>query len=255
MNLELLKKEIPYKWKVQTAKSWGCECVAYIDARDVMDILDEVVGPENWQDSFREIGGKMYCSLSIKIDGEWISKEDIGTPSNMDADKGEASDAFKRAAVKWGIGRFLYDLGMVKIKETICTNPDAEPKYRKYVPAHNGKRIYDVTAHIVQNNLYQPKPDFSTGNQQAKKTGYTPKPAPAAPTVSKNTTVEVQAEKPAADPAQRDEIRALSEKLGMDGTALQKKLKGLNLSWKTLSNEDAANVIVMLEAEVNAQKA
>lgn len=99
------------------------------------------------------------------------------------------------------------------------------------------------------------KPDFSAGNQQAKKTGYTPKPAPAAPTVAKNTTVEVQAEKPAADPTQRDEIRALSEKLGMDGTALQKKLKGLNLSWKTLSNEDAANVIVMLEAEVNAQKA
>lgn len=237
MNLELLKKEIPYKWKVQTAKEWGCECVAYIDARDVMDILDEVVGPTNWQDSFREVGGKMYCTLSIKVDYDWISKEDVGTPSNMDADKGEASDAFKRAAVKWGIGRFLYDLGTERVKSIQVG--------QKYFPAdEHGKRVYNLTEYIHNRKTGAP----------VKKT-YTPKPAPASPTVAKNTTVEIQAEKPAADPAQRDEIRALSEKLGMDGTALQKKLKGLNLSWKTLSNEDAANVIVMLEAEVNAQKA
>lgn len=237
MNLKELKKEIPYKWKVQTAKQWGCDCVAYIDARDVMDLLDEVVGPENWQDSFREIGGKMYCTLSIKIGDEWIHKEDIGTPSNMDADKGEASDAFKRAAVKWGIGRFLYDLGIVKIKETICTNPEAEPKYRKYVPAQNCKRIYDVTAHVLQNNLYQPKQQAPTGNQpEEKKTGYTPRP--------KATPVP----EPEATQVQRDEINMLSGALRWNGADFTAYLKQEKLNWDTLKKSEAHNLINNLQA-------
>ncbi len=255
MNLKELKKEIPYKWKVQTAKQWGCDCVAYIDARDVMDLLDEVVGPENWQDSFREIGGKMYCTLSIKIGDEWIHKEDIGTPSNMDADKGEASDAFKRAAVKWGIGRFLYDLGIVKIKETICTNPEAEPKYRKYVPAQNGKRIYDVTAHVLQNNLYQPKQQAPAGKQPEQKTGYTPKPkATPAPEPVKAEKPPAAVKGDAADSqgmstiGQREEIQDLCAKKNSGGKKFQDLLKENNFTWAKLTYDQAEKIISILKA-------
>jgi hypothetical protein len=116
MNLKDLTKEIPFKWRVQSTNQYKATFVAYIDARDVMDLLDEVVGPENWKDEYAVVGGALYCKISIKIDGEWVGKTDTGSESNVEAKKGEASDAFKRAAVKWGIGRFLYSLGVKTAK-------------------------------------------------------------------------------------------------------------------------------------------
>lgn len=105
-TLKELKKEIPYKWR----KGHGNSDLAYINARDAMTLLDEVVGPENWQCDYKQIKDVVYCGVSIKIDGEWVIKWDAGDESNIEAEKGEASDSFKRACVKWGIGRFLYDI-------------------------------------------------------------------------------------------------------------------------------------------------
>jgi hypothetical protein len=90
--------------------------LAYIDGRDAMKRLDDVVGFENWQDDYKEVKGNLYCTLSICINGQWISKCDCGTESNTDAEKGEASDAFKRAGVKWGIGRYLYYLPKLTVQ-------------------------------------------------------------------------------------------------------------------------------------------
>jgi hypothetical protein len=85
--------------------------LAYIDARDVMERLDEVCGPENWQDTYSETAkGRMICTIQIKIGGEWIGKTDGAGETDVEGEKGAISDAFKRAAVKWGIGRYLYDL-------------------------------------------------------------------------------------------------------------------------------------------------
>lgn len=85
--------------------------LAYIDARDVMDRLDEVCGPENWQDHYQETAkGRMMCTLSLRIDGEWIDKTDGAGDSDVESEKGAISDSLKRAAVKWGIGRYLYQL-------------------------------------------------------------------------------------------------------------------------------------------------
>ena len=69
-----------------------------------------MVGPANWKNEFAVIGENLFCGISIKIDNEWITKFDCGTESNIEKEKGEASDSFKRAAVQWGIGRFLYSL-------------------------------------------------------------------------------------------------------------------------------------------------
>lgn len=89
--------------------------LAYIQARPVMDRLDEVVGPENWTDSYVPIQDKngtvgFICTLSLRIGDKWVAKTDGADTSDIEAIKGGISDAFKRAAVKWGIGRYLYDL-------------------------------------------------------------------------------------------------------------------------------------------------
>lgn len=89
--------------------------LAYLQARPVMDRLDDVIGSENWTDSYTPIQSKdglvgFICTLTLKLEGEWISKTDGADTSDIEAIKGGFSDAFKRAAVKWGIGRYLYDL-------------------------------------------------------------------------------------------------------------------------------------------------
>jgi hypothetical protein len=115
MKLQDLKKEISFKWRVQSSNQWGASCVAYIDSRDVQDLLDEVCGAENWQCKFEEHKGNLFCSIGIKINDSWTWKSDCGTESNVEKEKGEASDAFKRAAVMWGIGRFLYSKKIIKL--------------------------------------------------------------------------------------------------------------------------------------------
>lgn len=84
--------------------------LAYVDARDIMDRLDEVVGPSNWQDKYRREHETTICSLSLRVDGEWITKEDGSGDTDVEAEKGALSKALVRAAVKWRIGRYLYDL-------------------------------------------------------------------------------------------------------------------------------------------------
>lgn len=88
--------------------------LAYITSRAVMDRLDEVVGPNNWKDEYAPgPQGGVICGLSLRIDGEWITKWDGADNPDIEAIKGGLSDAFKRAGYKWGIGRYLYKLESV----------------------------------------------------------------------------------------------------------------------------------------------
>jgi len=115
MEIKDLKKVIPFKWRVQSANQYGASCVAYIDSRQVQDLLDEVCGIENWQSRFLDVKGNLFCEIGIKINNEWIWKSDCGVESNIEKEKGESSDSFKRAAVMWGVGRFLYSQKIVKL--------------------------------------------------------------------------------------------------------------------------------------------
>lgn len=99
-------------WRAQTVANGKALALAYIDARDVMDRLDLICGPENWQDRYEETPrGRVICTLSINIDGHWVSKSDAAGNTDVEGDKGAVSDALKRAAVKWGVARYLYSLG------------------------------------------------------------------------------------------------------------------------------------------------
>ncbi len=142
MDLKELKREMPFKWRVQSCSEYGAKCVAYIDARAVQDILDDVCGQENWQVKYSEHKGNMFANIGIDMGKGWVWKSDCGTESNVEKQKGEASDAFKRAAVMWGVGRFLYSKKLITIKEVIKNE-----KTNKYEPASNGKKIWDITKH------------------------------------------------------------------------------------------------------------
>jgi hypothetical protein len=84
--------------------------LAYIDARDVMERLDEVCTPAGWQCDYPHANGKTVCRIGIKVGDEWIWKADGAGDTDVEAEKGALSDAFKRSAVRWGIGRYLYDV-------------------------------------------------------------------------------------------------------------------------------------------------
>lgn len=98
-------------WRVGATtkdKSKGI-ALAYIDARDVMHRLDEVFGL-NWQCLYSHAEAKTICKIGVKVDGEWIWRAGGAGDTDIEAEKGAISDAFKRAAVLWGIGQYLYSL-------------------------------------------------------------------------------------------------------------------------------------------------
>ena len=91
----------------------------YKDARVDMAILDETVGADRWQRLHEEVKGNLYCRVGIKTaEGEWVWKSDCGSESKEEQAKGEASDAFKRACLCWGIGRELYTTPVISIDLT-----------------------------------------------------------------------------------------------------------------------------------------
>lgn len=106
-------------FRVQSINKGGYATIlAYKDARYDMNVLDKAVGPENWSKRYEVIDGRLYCSVGIYNGAtkEWVWKQDVGTESNTEAEKGQASDAFKRACFNWGIGRELYDFPLIQAK-------------------------------------------------------------------------------------------------------------------------------------------
>lgn len=112
--------------RVQSVKENGLVLLLYKDARVDMNILDETVGSTNWQREHYECKGNLFCRVGINIKtagydaDRWVWKSDCGTESNTEAQKGEASDSFKRACFNWGIGRELYTAPFTWIPAEKC---------------------------------------------------------------------------------------------------------------------------------------
>jgi hypothetical protein len=131
MEIKRLQDMFPpavLEWRIQRSgkkddgKVWA-RVVPYIDSRAIMDRLDEVCGPENWQNQYNPgFAGGILCGIGIKVDGEWVWKYDGAeiVPEDEDGEKkgknridplkSSFTNAFKRAAVQWGIGRYLYSI-------------------------------------------------------------------------------------------------------------------------------------------------
>lgn len=105
--------------RVQSFSKNGDSCILllYKDARVDQRVLDELYGPFGWKRSHELIGDRLYCTVSVYDDEkhEWVSKQDVGTESFTEPEKGQASDSFKRACFNWGIGRELYSAPRIRI--------------------------------------------------------------------------------------------------------------------------------------------
>ena len=110
--------------KFKDQKPTGVILLLYKDARVDMNILDETFGAENWQRDHYERKGNLFCRIGVKLGDEWVWKSDCGTESQTEAQKGEASDSFKRAGFNWGIGRELYTSPFIFVRSEDCKITD-----------------------------------------------------------------------------------------------------------------------------------
>lgn len=153
--------------RVGTCNQNGFSLLLYKDARCDQNILDETVGAANWQRKHYEVKGNMFCSVGIYDDvkKDWIWKDDCGTESNTEKEKGEASDSFKRACFNWGIGRELYTAPFIYIKGNTVQNSKGQwvPTYKsftvKIMEVENGKitklQIYGYTKENGDEIIYE----------------------------------------------------------------------------------------------------
>lgn len=122
MNLKELSRPLTISdidFRVQSINKGGYATIlAYKDSRVDMNRLDEVVGHTGWQKRYELINGNLFCSVGVydQNTNQWIWKQDVGTESMTEKEKGQASDAFKRACFNWGIGRELYEYPIISIK-------------------------------------------------------------------------------------------------------------------------------------------
>lgn len=147
-------------WRVGSTtkdKSRGL-ALAFIDARDVYDRLDAVAGPANWQLRYTHADKKTVCEIGLRIGEEWVWKANGAGDSDVEAEKGALSDAAKRAAVLWGIGRYLYDLESPWV--------ELEPKGQSYIikPSEMGK----LRTLLSRNAGHAPAAKVAPDDQEAK---------------------------------------------------------------------------------------
>jgi len=178
----------------------GAVLLLYKDARVDMKILDEVFGIYGWKRSHELINGNLFCTISIrdKETGEWISKQDVGVESNTEKEKGQASDAFKRAGFNIGIGRELYTAPFIYVElmdsEYYVERQDQKEIYRcfpstRFFVAHvgyndrreitelvivdrNGNVRFDMNAQKTPTNA--PGPSVNTKAQAGRQTTQQP---------------------------------------------------------------------------------
>lgn len=163
MNLEtrIIYEELrrPLKniqWRIGKTSKDKTKAMAlgYIDAREARARLNEVVGFNNWQTKIRVEFNKTICDLSIRLDGEWITKSEGAGDTDFEADKGAISDAFKRACIAWGIGEYLYNLSRentwVEIDDYKKIKKD---EYEKLNKVHN--KIAGLESHHNEDTFLQ----------------------------------------------------------------------------------------------------
>lgn len=171
--------------RVAIVKEDGVSLLLYKDARVDQNILDETVGAERWQRSHQLIGNNLYCTVSIYFPemDKWVEKQDVGTESYTEKEKGQASDSFKRACFNWGIGRELYTAPFIWVKKG-NVNIRSKDGRNTTNDSFKVKKIgYDEKGNINQLVIYNTKLNrvaYTFGNVE-EKVEYVPTENPAYP--------------------------------------------------------------------------
>lgn len=147
MEIRLLRAD-EIECRIGTINDKGLSLLLYKDARADMKILDETFGCLGWKRTHQSIDGNLYCTVELwdSEKKEWISKQDVGTVSYTEKEKGQASDSFKRACVSVGVGRELYSAPFVWISAQKCNIQRKNDKlicYDKFTVSeisYNGER-------------------------------------------------------------------------------------------------------------------
>lgn len=150
----------------QINKDNSVNLLLYKTARTDMKYLDEVIGAENWQCDYKEVCGVVYCGIGIKTENGWIWKWDAGSESRVEAEKGQASDAFKRAGFRVGIGRELYTAPNIRIaakdagvKDGKCYTPFHVDSIKYSVGEIVELRIENARTGDIVYQYYKPQPN------------------------------------------------------------------------------------------------
>ena len=177
--IRLLKAE-EIECRVSSVSEKGISLLLYKDARVDQRILDETFGPFGWKRSHQCIDGNLYCTVEVRDreTGEWVAKQDVGTMSYSEKEKGQASDSFKRACFNWGIGRELYTAPFIWIPAGKAVIREKEGRERKHACgdrfrvasiSYNGDR--EISGLVIQNDrgqtVYELKEKEAPGKRAA----------------------------------------------------------------------------------------
>ena len=175
----------------------------YKNARVDMKILDELFTPMGWKRTHKLIGDRLYCQVEVydQSKKEWICKEDVGVESNTEAEKGQASDSFKRACVNWGIGRELYTAPKVSVTLNEREYTRGQDGRIKVWASFSVKSIgYDVASRTINSLEIQDK----DGNvRYAMGTKAAPAEQPSAAVQARRTAAKRPAAKAEAAPVEQ----------------------------------------------------
>ena len=219
--------------RVAQCTQYGATFLLYKDARCDQNILDETVGCMNWQRSHTRDNANCIVSLWDEKKKMWVSKEDTGKESNTEAEKGLASDSFKRACFNWGIGRELYTSPEIKInKKNLATHKEAgeyqgKKKYACYDKLkvaniqYEGKRITKVSVLNLETGVV-----LEFGDDVVTPIN------------------EPKDEKILASEPKKATIKSICEKQGVNA---DKWLAQNNRTWETLTEDEATQMLLTLK--------
>jgi len=201
--------------------------VAYIDARLVMDRFDEVFTPARWQFQWEHVGdGAVKGVIGVLLDGEWVWKQDVGYPNNpgdgakQEALKAAVSDALKRTAVHWGVGRFLYDLPRVWV--------DVDKYGREIQQQGNAQRPQTNTGGASSAGTTQTASAPTQAPQSAPSASSRPKPATVAPASTAATEAGSSPQDSAPASSQPQDSEAEIVACAACGEVIPEVIKGVN---------------------------
>ena len=235
--------------RVATVTEKGVSLLLYKDARCDMNILDETVGAENWQNKFYEQKGILFCSLGINtnynnpdLPDRWIWKDDAGSESNTEAEKGNASDARKRSGVAFGLGRELYTAPFIWIKAGDCKIVE-DKRAKNGITCRDRFTVTDVE--IKNKKIVKLEIRNDSTSQRVFVWGETkPAPAPAEPFKRNEELLTLD---------QRDEILKLCEITGTDLKKIKDRYKVATID--ALTKAQASKAIEILTGMVEKQEA
>ena len=239
-RIRLLKAD-EIECRISTINEKGMSLLLYKDARVDQRILDETFGIFGWKRSHQCIDGNLYCTVEIfdKDSGEWVSKQDVGTMSYSEKEKGQASDSFKRACFNWGIGRELYTAPFIwipvgkasimykeeqnKVKRFTCNDRFSVSSIR-----YNDDR--EISALVIVNErgetVYELK-EKRTGTAAARKgktvSGNGSKAEAVQKPAQKNTTRKTQKDPAAISKEQMDSLQAELDRTGVTMETVQSR--------------------------------